>query len=259
MLSQLLDLPDHPLVIFLTLSAGGLLIYFVLAGVSYMTFFVWAKVKFHPAHPSSRRDNVRSIQWSVFSVLGNAVLTMPFHLLMAHGYSQMYYDVSAHSWGWIAIQVVLLLLWTETCIYWIHWGLHRSDWLYENVHKPHHSFRVTTSLAGVAFNPLDSFVQALPHHLAPFLFPMHIGVYMTFVAFVTLWAVMIHDRLSFVRIPIINYTGHHTLHHWYFDYNFGQFFTFWDRLNGTYRNPEVRYQDVPDWVLRPREARPQDA
>ena len=67
--------------------------------------------------------------------------------------------------------------------------------------------------------------------------------------FVTIWAVMIHDRVSFVRWKGINFTGHHTLHHWYENYNFGQYFTVWDRLMGTYRDPEVAWADVPPGIV----------
>ena len=90
----------------------------------------------------------------------------------------------------------------------------------------------------LSFNPLDSFFQALPHHLCAFLFPLHAGVSLLFISFVTIWAVAIHDRVSLVRHPWLNYTGHHTIHHHFSKYNYGQFFTFWDRVGGTYRAPE---------------------
>jgi lathosterol oxidase len=37
--------------------------------------------------------------------------------------------------------------------------------------------------------------------------------------------------------PIINGAACHTMHHLYFNYNYGQFTTLWDRLNGSYRKP----------------------
>jgi len=32
--------------------------------------------------------------------------------------------------------------------------------------------------------------------------------------------------------------AHHTHHHSKFNYNYGQFFTFWDRVGNTYLSPE---------------------
>ena len=36
---------------------------------------------------------------------------------------------------------------------------------------------------------------------------------------------------------IINGAACHTMHHLYFNYNYGQFTTLWDRLGGSYRKP----------------------
>lgn len=51
-------------------------------------------------------------------------------------------------------------------------------------------------------------------------------------------------NLSFVddgeyvaKSPIINGAACHTMHHLYFNYNYGQFTTLWDRLGGSYRQP----------------------
>jgi lathosterol oxidase len=249
LLAEALGLPNHPVVVFLTLTIGGFLYFLTLASISYGIFFVWKRDRFHPGYQPDRDDIKNSLKWSFYSVSGNAALMMPVHLLIAGGYSKIYWNVGDHGWGWMAAQVVLILAITETLIYWIHRWLH-SDWLYHHIHKPHHQFVVPTPWAGVAFNPLDSFAQALPHHLCLFLFPVHGGVYLTFIGFITLWAVMIHDRLSFMPWRGVNYTGHHTLHHWYYNCNYGQFFTLWDRLGGTYRDPE-NAPDVPVEVLRP--------
>ena len=38
---------------------------------------------------------------------------------------------------------------------------------------------------------------------------------------------------------IINGPAHHTLHHMYFVYNYGQYFTWADRVGGSYRHPKT--------------------
>lgn len=37
----------------------------------------------------------------------------------------------------------------------------------------------------------------------------------------------------------INGAAHHTDHHLYYSFNYGQFFTLWDRIGGSHRNPGV--------------------
>lgn len=250
MINQLLGLPEHPLATFLTVSTTALLFFFALAGVSYWAFFV--RSRFHPDYdpedPANRREVREAIKWSVVAVFSQAALLTPIHYLLATGHGRLYSDVSEHGWAWLLVSPLLILVVSETMIYWVHRALHWGP-LYRHVHDKHHSFKVPTPFTGLAFRPLDAFAQGFPHHVLAFLVPIHLGVYLVSLAFVAIWAVMIHDRVSFVRWKGINFTGHHTLHHWYETYNFGQYFTFWDRLMGTYRDPEVAYDDIPEGVV----------
>jgi Delta7-sterol 5-desaturase len=222
---------------FLVLLVGGWLYYLVLACTSYFVLFVWKRARFHPGQTEDRAELHSAIGWSFVSIAGNVTLMMPVHLAIVGGHTQVYSELDAYPLWWLPMQLVCMLVVTETLVYWVHRALH-SDLLYHRLHATHHRFVVPTPFVGVAFHPLDSFLQAAPMHLCVFLFPIHIGVYLTFVGFITMWAVMIHDRTSFVRWRGVNYTGHHTLHHRLYDCNYGQFFTLWDRLCGTYRDPE---------------------
>ncbi len=247
MLINLLGIEDNPLAIFLVLMTGGLLSYFLVSGLNYLIFFVWLRKRVHPSYAADPAENRKARFWGSYSIIGNAVLTMPFHLALAHGWGKLYWDIDDYGWGWLFISFALYFVVTETLIYWVHRALH-TDFLYNRLHVRHHQFRVTTSWVSTAFHPLDSFAQALPHHLCAFLFPVHAGMYLLMVGFVVVWSVMIHDRVSFVRWKFINYTGHHALHHWYYRYNLGQFTTVWDRIGGTYKDPEGKYDDLPEGI-----------
>ncbi|MFO0681024.1 MAG: sterol desaturase family protein [Sandaracinus sp.] len=251
MILTLLGIPETALNLFLFFVLGGIVTYLSVSGLSYMIFFVWGKQRFHPTYVSKPEVLRDQIKWGLYGTLGNAVLTAPIHWLVANGYSQAYWNLSDYGIPYFILSVVLYIAFTETWIYWVHRALHIPV-LFRWFHKPHHKWRATTSWASMAFHPLDSFAQALPHHLALFLFPVNVYLYLGMLAFVMLWSVMIHDRVSFVKNSIINYTGHHTLHHWYFTCNYGQFFTFWDKLMGTWRDPEKAAHDgsVPDGLLR---------
>ena len=161
----------------------------------------------------------------------------------------MYFDVADHGWPYILLSVVMLLVVTETLVYWAHRSLHHR-WMYKHIHFYHHQFRVTTPWTSVAFHPLDSFMQAAPTHLCVFLFPMHVAVYAVALTYLTLWSVLIHERVTFVRWGLINYTMHHTAHHKFNKYNYGQYLTIWDRLMGTYKNPVGLVEDGYDTVAQ---------
>ena len=49
---------------------------------------------------------------------------------------------------------------------------------------------------------------------------------------------MIHDGQYMSNDPFVNGTACHTVHHLYFNYNYGQFTTLWDRIGGSYRRPD---------------------
>jgi lathosterol oxidase len=256
MILRLLGLPETPTNLFLFFVFGGIATYFSVSGLSYLIFFVWGRKRFHPTYVP-KWDVLRDqMKWGIYGTVGNAVLTAPIHWLVANNYSQAYWDISEAHWGlpgpaYFVVSVVIYLTFTETWIYWVHRWLHLPA-VFRVLHKPHHKWRATTSWASMAFHPLDSFAQALPHHLALFLFPVNVYLYLAMLVFVMLWSVMIHDRVSLVKLSFVNYTGHHTLHHWYFTCNYGQFFTFWDKAMGTWRDPEAAAHDgsVPDGLLR---------
>jgi hypothetical protein len=94
MLGYLLDLPDHPLVIFLTLSVGGVALFFLLAGLSYFYFFVFKKGRFHPSYEADPAENRSAIKWSIIGIVGNGVLIAPIHYYVATGHSKIYYTVA---------------------------------------------------------------------------------------------------------------------------------------------------------------------
>lgn len=224
------------LYLFMVVAAAAL--FFSLAGTSYLVFFVWKRDRYVPDYRPNTDELRRSVAWAFYSLLGNGVLMLPIEIGIITGRSKIYFDFHEHGWLYTALSVLGVLAVTETLIYWIHRGLHLR-FFYKTLHIKHHQFRVPTPIAGVSFHPLDSFLQALPHHLCAYLFPLHVWVYHAGVTFVTLWAVLIHDRINWVPYRFVNNTGCHTAHHWFNKYNYGQFFTFWDRLCGTYKDPRA--------------------
>jgi lathosterol oxidase len=225
-----------PFGVFVATALSGLMFYLLLSGGSYLIFFVWKRDTFVPDYESDMAELRRSVKWALIGIAGNSILIFPVQMLIVGGYGQIYYSFDDYGLVFSLVSLVGAIVFTDTAIYWIHRALH-TRFLYRTLHVHHHSFREPTPMMSVSFHPLDSFTQSLPYHVYALLVPMHFSVYVGLVAFVTVWTVMIHDRIRWVPFRAVNNTGCHTAHHWFFDCNYGQFFSFWDRLCGTYRDP----------------------
>ncbi|KAL6706691.1 c-5 sterol desaturase [Coniothyrium glycines] len=228
------DWERQALTLFLITWLFGVAVYFIFASASY--FFVFDKATFNHPRYLKHQIKLEMKQANVaFPIM--AVMTVPWFLGEVRGYSKLY-DTSAEGPGtWYDwAQIPFFLFFTDFLIYWIHRGLHHPR-VYKYVHKPHHKWIMPTPFASHAFHPLDGYAQGLPYHIFPYLFPMSkVASVATFI-FVNIWTVLIHDGEYAHNSPIINGAACHTMHHLYFNYNYGQYTTLWDRLGGSYRKP----------------------
>ncbi|KAK0997229.1 c-5 sterol desaturase [Friedmanniomyces endolithicus] len=224
-------------------SILGTAIYFFFATLSYL--FVFDKNTFN--HPKYLKNQMRlEIHQTLRSIPLMAILTVPVFVAEVRGHSYIYTTITApgfthpllHLFGpsYTYFQFPFFLIFTDFLIYWIHRGLH-SKLLYRHLHKPHHKWIMPTPFASHAFHPLDGYAQSVPYHLFPFLFPLHKGAYLALFTFVQIWTVMIHDGEYVANSLLINGAACHTMHHLYFNYNYGQFTTISDRVFRSYRKP----------------------
>lgn len=214
----------------------GWLLYLSVATLSY--YYVFDTKIFN--HPRYLKNQVSLEIWQAMTAIPVMVmLTAPFFLMELKGFSRLYYPVNDSTGGWKALWLLvpLFILFTDCLIYFIHRWLHWPS-VYKMLHKPHHKWIVCTPFASHAFHPVDGWAQSLPYHLYPLLFPLHKVVYLFLFTFVNFWTVMIHDGNYMSNDPVVNGTACHTVHHLYFNYNYGQFTTLWDRLGRSYRRPD---------------------
>lgn len=175
------------------------------------------------------------IRFSIWSLAIMSGLSVPLELGVQMGYSKVYDSVAEYSLAYLLLSPVLFLLVSDCAIYFIHRGLHHRS-IYRYIHKPHHSYIHTTAFAAFAFHPLDGFFQGVSYQLFVYVFPLYTGAHIVSMAAVLMWTINIHDRAS-LGIPGVNGAAHHTIHHTTFKSNYGQYFTLWDRVFGTFRDP----------------------
>ena len=219
---------------------GGWLLYIGTAAFSYFVVFDHRYMK----HPHYQHNQVwLEIAYASKSIPVMALFTAPVFVLEVQGYSKLYLssndDPFFYNWLFIASSIIAFLMFTDCLIYWIHRVLHHR-WLYKYLHKEHHKWKIPTPFASHAFHPIDGFLQSLPYHIYPFFFPLHKILYLILFVMVNVWTVSIHDgdyRVPKILEPFINGSAHHTDHHLLYKYNYGQFFTLWDRLCGSYQHP----------------------
>lgn len=222
--------------LFFITTIFGWLLYLGVASVAYFTVF--DKKIFN--HPRYLKNQVRlELKLALSAIPVMVMLTIPFFVLELHGFSRLYLNVNESTGGWKALllQFPSFILFTDCGIYFLHRWLHWPS-VYKLLHKPHHKWIVCTPFASHAFHPVDGYTQSLPYHIYPLLFPLNKVSYLLLFTFVNFWTVMIHDGYYVSNDPVVNGTACHTVHHLYFNYNYGQFTTLWDRLGRSYRRPE---------------------
>lgn len=235
---------DNPLrqiiSLFLVTNVGGFFLYFLAATLSYVFVFDKRLLK----HPLILQDQIRrEIIYTCKSIPLMSIPTICIFFFEVRGYSKLYDNVGDAKLGWFGIlfSIVTFILFTDMCIYWIHRVLHHRS-IYKYIHKPHHKWKVPTPYASHALHPVDGFVQSCPYHIYAFLFPLPKFIYLGLFVFVNFWTVSIHDggcRVPDVFKPLINGSAHHIDHHLFDSFNYGQFFTLWDRIGKTFRHPSV--------------------
>jgi len=229
-------------VLWIFLTVFTFLLYFTLCPFLYYVYYLKRNVNGKNVAAWDRREGrdqvANEIKLSAFSIVIMAAMTAPFELLVEAGYTKIYWDLPSTFFGWCYLTVMapmMFLLFSDTCVYWIHRALHHRL-LYAPIHKLHHKYKETTPFSSYAFHPLDGWLQGCPYHIFVFLFPMHHVSYFCALAIVGLWTINIHDRTTF-KLPFVNGAAHHTIHHTGFNFNYGQYFVFWDFLGGSFRDP----------------------
>ncbi|KAH7879987.1 fatty acid hydroxylase [Lentinula edodes] len=242
------------------------LLYFLVASFSY--YFIFNHdMMLHPRFlPNQVRKEIRT-SLKAFPLM--TLLTLPWFLGEVRGWSRLYTNVDDMDmsligdfggWGsavYMVFSAVWFLVFTDSCIYWIHRLLHHPL-LYKPLHKLHHKWIIPTPFASHAFHPVDGYLQSVPYHLYAVLFPIHRLLFLGLFVAVNFWSIFIHDSDMITGNPlekVINGPAHHTLHHIYFTVNYGQYFTWMDRAGSSYRHPDASLDPLLEVQMQARAAR----
>lgn len=218
--------------------------YFLVAGLFYLFFYSWfperwRKKKLNPK--AYKEGQLKSeLQWSmvtslVFSVTGAVTL-----VLWQKGFTRIYASATLYGWWYLPVSLIIFMLLHETYYYWFHRWMHHPK-VFKVVHKVHHDNNITSPFTAFSFHPLESLIQAIFMPLILLILPMHYYVVIVELTIMTLSSVINHLDIEIYpswflhKSPGKWFIGatHHSLHHRQFKYNYGLYFTFWDKLKKT--------------------------
>lgn len=218
--------------------------YFLVAGIFYSIFYVWHPLKWQQrkiSKGSYKKDQFsKEMIWSlitgsIFSITGSLGL-----LAWQKGYLHVYLSFNNYPIWWIPISLLILFFLHETYYYWIHRWMHIPS-VFRIVHQVHHQSKIASPWTAFAFHPLEALLQALFLPFVLLFLPVHVYVLLLLLVIMTISSVINHLDIEVYpegfehKFPwkwIIGAT-HHAQHHKQYRYNFGLYFTFWDKWSGT--------------------------
>jgi lathosterol oxidase len=218
--------------------------YFLVAGFFHAIFYVWFSKRWQFRrinHRPYRKDQFKKeVFWSCITAMLFAVSGSFTALLWQKGFIKIYIKASDYPLWWLPTSLLLALFLHETYYYWIHRWMHRPA-VFKMVHKVHHDSNITSAWTAFSFHPLEGLLQALFLPLVLLILPIQLYILIIQLTIMTLSSVINHlDIEIYPRNFHKHFPGkyligatHHALHHKQFKYNYGLYFTFWDKWKAT--------------------------
>ncbi|KAM0897351.1 hypothetical protein ACQ4PT_022614 [Festuca glaucescens] len=225
---------------------GVYLMYFIIG-------FLWCFVIYHwKQHDYVPKDSIPTME-AMKKQIHVASVSMPFYTVLPtiyeymieSGWTQCFFHISDVGWAMYLVYLALYLIFVECGMYWMHRELHHIKPLYKHLHAIHHLYNKENTLspfAGLASHPVDGILLAMPHVVAPFLFPTHFRTNIALLFMEAIWTANIHDCIHGKVWPVMG-AGYHTIHHTTYRHNYGHYTIWMDSLFGTLQKPEDIFKE----------------
>ncbi len=218
--------------------------YSLVAGIFYLIFYIidpkdFRSRKVH-APTKDKQQYRREIMWSTLTSLFFALAGAGMVVLWQKGYTAIYEDINAFGWLWLPVSFLIAALIHETYYYWLHRWMHRPK-VYRLIHKVHHDSHITSPWTSFSFHPGEGILQSVIIPVVILFLPMHYWTIVTLLTFMTLTSAINHSNVEIYPKGFHKHwlgkwmigATHHSLHHTQYRFNFGLYFTFWDKWMNT--------------------------
>jgi len=148
----------------------------------------------------------------------------------------------SHHWGpaWMAVSLVLMIVGHDAYYYWTHRALHRPA-LFRGAHARHHKSHNPSPFSAYSFDLGEAAVMVTFVVLWPLAVPTPWPVITLFILHQIWRNTLAHSGYELAPAgadgrPMFDWlttATHHDMHHSHAGWNFGLYFTWWDRWMGT--------------------------
>lgn len=225
--------------------------YLIAAGLVTVLLWVfgrWLELRRIQSRRAKAEDYRREVLSSLRTVLVFGIVTLSTVAMIEFGLVGFAQEPGLAT---IALQSVAIILVHDAYFYWMHRAIHHRR-LFRAWHLHHHKSRTPTPWAAYSFSAYEavSEVVFVPLYL---LLASTLGLaYSGWAMFVFLWHMIFRNVIGHCGVEIYprwwldspltrwwNTVTHHDLHHSSGTWNFGLYFTWWDRWMGT-EHPRYR-------------------
>lgn len=218
--------------------------YFIAAGLVFLLVNVWlsrplAGRKIRSSKPS-RAQMVREFLTSartaaIFGLSG--VFTIAG---IESGLIDVYAPAGARGWPYFAFTIIALIVLHDAWFYWTHRLIHDPR-LFRRFHRTHHKSHNPSPWAAYSFDMGEAALNALYAPLALSLIPTSDLAMVIFLLHMIIRNAIGHSGYEIFPstrdgrplLPFLTSVTHHDLHHAQAGWNYGLYFTWWDKLMGT--------------------------
>ena len=158
------------------------------------------------------------------------------------GATKIYFDFQEHSIFYFFSSIVVMIVLHDTYFYWTHRLIHHPR-IFKIVHRVHHLSQNPSPWASYSFHPFEAMISVGYIFIIILLFPAHPLALLSALGAMFIFNLLGHLGYEFfpnwfVTSKVgqwINCSTFHNLHHKNSRHNYGLYFTFWDRLMGTFK------------------------
>ena len=214
--------------------------YVLAAGGFYLYFYLWKPKQYQKRKLNDKRRDPKQLKfelkWSFITSLIFAVTGALAFVAWQQGYTLVYEDIGKYGWFYFFFSIGIYMFIHETYYYWLHRWMHKPA-IFKKVHKIHHDSIITSPWTAFSFHPLEGLIEALIIPFLIFILPIHYYALLIHLSIMTVSSVINHlDIEIYPKGFHKNWFGkwwigatHHSLHHRQYRYNYGLYFTFWDK------------------------------
>jgi Delta7-sterol 5-desaturase len=218
--------------------------YFLLGGIFHLYFYIWKRNEWEKRKINKKayppKQFRKEVYWSMLTAMIFAVVGTLTAVVWQRGYTSIYQNINDFPLWWIPVSIGLSMFIHETYYYWLHRLMHHPT-IYKTVHQVHHDSRITSAWTAFSFHPIEGILESLIMPAIIIVIPMHIYAIIFHLTIMTITAAINHlDIEIYPKNWFGNWFGkhiigatHHSHHHKFYRYNFGLYFTFWDKWGKT--------------------------